>query len=61
MAVARNGDALGAIALAVVELAAKEAQAGDAEARAWVAELRADLLDAAPPALRARYGATLDA
>lgn len=48
-------DPEGALALAVVALAQREAAVGNAAAIAWLEGVRADLIVAAPPALAQRW------
>lgn len=48
-------DPAGAVALAVVEQAVYDAGRGDATARAWVEQLRRDILAEAPPTRRRRW------
>ena len=49
-------DPAGAVAVAVVEQALHDAARGDDAARAWVATLRRDILDSAPPRWAQRWG-----
>jgi len=49
-------DPAGAVALAVVEQALVDAEHGDSAAHAWVAQLRADILEHAPRYLVRRVG-----
>jgi hypothetical protein len=47
-----DGESLALIAVAVVQEAAKQAAKGDAEATAWLDQVRADVLELAPGRLR---------
>jgi len=54
---AAHGDGLVHIAVAIVERAKQDTAKGDSAAHAWLAQLRADILELAPPHLLRRVSA----
>jgi hypothetical protein len=55
-----TGEGYAQIALAVVRQAARQAARGNQDAAAWLAQVRADILDVAPPQVRRRLAGVGD-